>query len=96
MTSLVQWIQLHLPIQGVWVQSLVGEVRSSMLGGWKVRGNSLLLGRIYVFHSETETSFSKIIYDKSQNFQELFAMIRKKIPFWFLSFSATAYCTSET
>ena len=49
-------------------------------GGWGVGGNSLLLRRIYVFYSETKTSFSKIIYNKSQNFQELFAVIRKKIP----------------
>jgi len=30
-TSLaVQWLRLHLPMQGVWVQSLVRELRSHM------------------------------------------------------------------
>ena len=33
-TSLVvQWLRLHLPMQGAWVQSLVGELRSHMLSG---------------------------------------------------------------
>ena len=28
-TSLVvQWLRIHLPMQGTWVQSLVGELRS--------------------------------------------------------------------
>ena len=35
-TSLaVQWLGLHLPIQGVLVQSLVGELRSHMPRGQK-------------------------------------------------------------
>ena len=29
----VQWIQVHLPMQGTWVWSLVGELRSHMLWG---------------------------------------------------------------
>ena len=37
-TSLVvQWLRLHLPMQGVWVQSLVGELRSHMLLGQKTK-----------------------------------------------------------
>ena len=27
---MVQWLRLHLPMQGVWVQSLVGVLRSHM------------------------------------------------------------------
>ena len=27
---MVQWLRLHLPMQGVWVQSLVGELRPYM------------------------------------------------------------------
>ena len=27
---MVQWLRLHLPMQGLWVQSLVGEIRSHM------------------------------------------------------------------
>ena len=35
-TSLaVQWLRLHLPVQGVRVRSLVGELRSHMLRGQK-------------------------------------------------------------
>ena len=35
-TSLaVQWLRLHLPMQGVWVQSLVTELRSHMPPGQK-------------------------------------------------------------
>ena len=35
-TSLVvQWLRLHLPMQGVWVQSLVAELRSHMPPGQK-------------------------------------------------------------
>ena len=30
---LVQWLRLRLPMQGVWVQSLVGELRSHMPRG---------------------------------------------------------------
>ena len=26
----VQWLRLHLPMQGVWVRSLMGELRSYM------------------------------------------------------------------
>ena len=30
-TSLaVQWLRLHLPMQGMWVQPLLGEIRSHM------------------------------------------------------------------
>ena len=37
-TSLaVQWLRLRLPVQGVWVQPLVRELRSHMLGGQKNR-----------------------------------------------------------
>ena len=37
-TSLVvQWLGLHLPMQGVWVQFLVRELRSQMLHGQKTR-----------------------------------------------------------
>ena len=33
-TSLaVQWLRIRLPVQGTWVQSLVSELRSHMLGG---------------------------------------------------------------
>ena len=33
-TSLVvQWLRIHLPMQEMWVQSLVGELRSHMLQG---------------------------------------------------------------
>ena len=33
-TSLaVQWLRIHLPMQGTWVRSLVGELRSHMLQG---------------------------------------------------------------
>ena len=32
-TSLaVQWLKIHLPMQGMWVQSLVGELRSHIPG----------------------------------------------------------------
>ena len=31
----VQWLRLHLPMQGVWVQSLVRELRSHMPRGQK-------------------------------------------------------------
>ena len=38
MTSLVvQWLRLHLPVQGVQVQSLVGELRSHMPQGQKTK-----------------------------------------------------------
>ena len=39
-TSLaVQWLKIHLPVQGMWVQSLVGEFRSHIPGATKpVRG----------------------------------------------------------
>ena len=38
MTSLVvQWFRLHLPVQGVQVQSLVGELRSHMPQGQKTK-----------------------------------------------------------
>lgn len=37
-----------------------------------------------------------MIYNKIQIFQKLCAIIRKKIPFRCLSFSATAYSASET
>ena len=37
-TSLVVWrLGLHLPMHGVWVQSLVGEIRSHMPWGQKFR-----------------------------------------------------------
>ena len=37
-TSLVvQWLRLHLPVQGVWVRSLVRELRSHMPCGQKNR-----------------------------------------------------------
>ena len=37
-TSLVvQWIRLHLPMQGVRVQSLVGELRSHVPRGQKTK-----------------------------------------------------------
>ena len=29
-SPVVQWLRIHLPIQGAWVQSLVGELRSHM------------------------------------------------------------------
>ena len=29
-TSLVQWLRIHLPKQGMWIWSLVGELRSHM------------------------------------------------------------------
>ena len=29
----VQWLRLHLPMQGAWVQSLLGKLRSHMLNG---------------------------------------------------------------
>ena len=32
---MVQWLKLHLPAQEVWVPSLIGELRSYMLGGQK-------------------------------------------------------------
>ena len=32
---MVQWLKLHLPAQEVWVPSLIGELRSYMLGGHK-------------------------------------------------------------
>ena len=39
-TSLaVQWLKIHLPVQGMWVQSLVRELRSQIPGATKpVRG----------------------------------------------------------
>ena len=37
-TSLaVQWLRLHLPMQGVRVRSLVGELRSHMSRGQKIK-----------------------------------------------------------
>ena len=33
----VQWLRLCLPMQGVWVQSLVGELRSHTLQGQKTK-----------------------------------------------------------
>ena len=37
-TSLaVQWLGLHLPMQGVLIQSLVGELRSHMACGQKTK-----------------------------------------------------------
>ena len=33
----VQWLLLHLPMQGVWVRSLVGELRSHMPCGQKTK-----------------------------------------------------------
>ena len=37
-TSLaVQWLKLHPPMQGVWVQSLVEEVRSHVPHGQKTQ-----------------------------------------------------------
>ena len=30
---MVQWLRLHLPLQGLWVQSLVGELRYHMPQG---------------------------------------------------------------
>ena len=33
-TSLmVQWLRVHLPVQGMWVQALIGELQSHMLQG---------------------------------------------------------------
>ena len=33
-TSLVvQWLRIHLPMQGTWVRSLIGELRSHMPQG---------------------------------------------------------------
>ena len=29
-TLVVQWLKIHLATQGIWVQSLVGELRSHM------------------------------------------------------------------
>ena len=41
-TSLaVQWLELWLPLQGAWVQSLVGEVGSHMLCGSVKKKNYL-------------------------------------------------------
>ena len=38
MTSLaVQWLRLHFPMQGVRIQSLVGELRSHMPHGQKTK-----------------------------------------------------------
>ena len=34
---MIQWLRLHLPMQGVWVQSLVGELRSHMSLGQKTK-----------------------------------------------------------
>ena len=31
--DMVQWLRIYLPMQGTWVQSLVGELRSYMLQG---------------------------------------------------------------
>ena len=37
-TSLaVQWLRLHLPMQRVWVRSLIRELRSHMLRGQKTK-----------------------------------------------------------
>ena len=33
----VQWLKLHLPVQGAQVQSLVRELRSSMLPGQNIK-----------------------------------------------------------
>ena len=33
----VQWLRLCLPMQGVWIQSLVGELRSHTLQGQKTK-----------------------------------------------------------
>jgi len=34
-TSLVQWLRIHLPMQGMWVQFMDGELRSHMLQSQK-------------------------------------------------------------
>ena len=34
---MVQWLGLHLPMQGVWVQSLVGELRPHMPPSWRTK-----------------------------------------------------------
>ena len=59
MTSLVQWIQLHLPIQGVWVQSLVGEVRSSMLGDGRSGGIRFYSAEYMCFTQKQKLHFQK-------------------------------------
>ena len=33
----VQWLRLHFPLQGVWVQSLVREIRSQMICSEKIK-----------------------------------------------------------
>ena len=34
---MVQWLRLHLPVQGVWVRSLVGELRSHIAHSQKTK-----------------------------------------------------------
>ena len=34
-SPVVQWLRIHAPLQGAWVQSLVDELRSRMLCGQK-------------------------------------------------------------
>ena len=50
----VQWLRLHLSMQGVWVQSLVRELRSHMTHGQKLKTNSI-------------KTFQKIRVKKSKN-----------------------------
>ena len=38
-----QWFGLHLPTQRVWVQSLVGEIRSHMSHGQKMQPRSSIV-----------------------------------------------------
>ena len=34
---MVQWLRVHLAMQGTWVRSLIGELRSHMCGATKPR-----------------------------------------------------------
>ena len=46
---MVQWLRLHLPMQGVWVQSLVRELRHHMPHGQKQNRSNIVTNSIKTF-----------------------------------------------
>ena len=66
-TSLVvQWLRIHLAMQGTWVQPLIGKLRSYMLQGVLAHTPQLVRNP----NTATQTSHAAIKTQSSQKVQE--------------------------
>ena len=66
-TSLmVQWLRIHLAMQGTWVRPLIGELRSYMLQGVSAHTSQLVRNP----NAATQISHAAIKTQRSQKVQE--------------------------